>query len=218
MPLDTVKALRGENKRLQCLVAKLTARNETMSAQLKQQEDTLAKRRCEVAVLHRAFAKYKKTSPPTSTKAKQSTITTCPPSPNRHPKTSSRPAPRIVIHVPTSPTEPACLRCPQTDEKLSVALAEIERLRSVLAEKETTIATLAEKDRISEERRRNFRRALDAHNLRMIEEQEATMREMADMRARNQLLSDEYVEQQERQLQQRILVIRRRRQGVADGG
>ena len=184
MTLDTVKALRGENKRLQCLVAKLTARNETMSAQLKQQEDTLAKRRCEVAVLHRACAKYKKTSPPTSTKAKQSTITTCPPSPNRHPKTSSRPAPRIVIHVPTSPTEPACLRCPQTDEKLSDALTESERMPSVLAEKETTIATLTERDRVWEERRLHNKRTLDEWSARMLEKQEATLREMDEMSAR----------------------------------
>ena len=60
MQFNTVKFLRAENKRLQFLVAKLTGTNEVISLQLKQKEDTLAKRRIEVATLHDTCAKYKR--------------------------------------------------------------------------------------------------------------------------------------------------------------
>ena len=60
MRQDKVKALRAENRRLQCSVAKLAETNEIISLKMKQQEDALAKRRSEVATLHQACAKNKR--------------------------------------------------------------------------------------------------------------------------------------------------------------
>ena len=53
MPNETMKSLRAENKRMRCLLAKVSATNETM-------RDDLARRRREVATLHRACAKHKR--------------------------------------------------------------------------------------------------------------------------------------------------------------
>ena len=54
------KAIRVENKRLLALNAKLAGTNQSISLQLKQQEDDLTRRRREVATLHQACAKYKR--------------------------------------------------------------------------------------------------------------------------------------------------------------
>ena len=214
MPLDTVKALRSENKRLQSLVARLTTKNETMSAQLKEQEDALAKRRGEVAVLHQACAKYKRLlhQPPAATKAKKCNTSTTSVSSNQHPNGSSTRVKRA------RESTVICLRCPQTDEKLSAALADNERLQSVLVEKEATIATLTERDRVWEERRAHNKRTLDEWSARMLKKQKATLLEMDEMSARNRRIFAEREEQQERLVQERLLVIRRRRGGMADGG
>ena len=113
MPLDTAKALRGENKRLRALNAKQAAQNEMMSSQLKNHEQALATRRSEVAILHQACAKYKRArrqQPSTAIK------TTSPI------KEGNRPT---RVHVPSPPTVILSLDCPQIDERLGVALAEI---------------------------------------------------------------------------------------------
>ena len=60
MQHSKVKFLSGENKRLRALNAQLSATNESMSMQLKQKDDALAKRRGEVATLHQACAKNKR--------------------------------------------------------------------------------------------------------------------------------------------------------------
>ena len=60
MQHSKVKILSGENKRLRALNAQLSATNESMSMQLKQKDDALAKRRGEVATLYQACAKNKR--------------------------------------------------------------------------------------------------------------------------------------------------------------
>ena len=61
MPRDQIKTMRAEIKRLQWSVARLTETNEIMSLKMKQQEDALTTRRIEVATLHQACAKHKRT-------------------------------------------------------------------------------------------------------------------------------------------------------------
>ena len=55
-----LNALRSEIRHLKCFVAQLSAKNEMLSLQLKQQERHSEKRRREVASLHQACAKYKR--------------------------------------------------------------------------------------------------------------------------------------------------------------
>ena len=104
--------------------AKLTGTNEALSLQLGQKEDDLAKRRVELATLHRACAKYKQ----------------------------ARAMASIKQALPTT-TDSVCSHCQkvfgemketlnaQFDERLKTALkekdGEIERLAAAMADKES---------------------------------------------------------------------------------
>ena len=180
MPLDTAKALRGENKRLRALNAKQAAQNEMMSSQLKNHEQALATRRSEVAILHQACAKYKRARRQQPSAA----INTTSPI-----KEGNRPT---SVHVPSPPTVIFSLDCPQIDERLSVALAEIERLKSALAEKETLISTLADKDRKAEARRTKIAVFIDETIVSSQEKRERVEREMAEMKRQDERDNDEF--------------------------
>ena len=138
-----MKCLRAENKRLQSLVAKLTGTNEVISLQLKQKEDTLAKRRIEVATLHEACAKYKRNNRFASTQRLSHHLPTA--------ATSLTTARAIKQAVSTSDVQPTtieaeCLRCQKANEvferELEVALEGLaEKLKTAFADKEAQFNT-----------------------------------------------------------------------------
>ena len=215
MATNIVKFLRAENKRLLSLVSKLTGTIETIHFQLEQKEDTLAKRRVEVATLHEACAKYKRArdrpvqlpihlSPAVSSSISSFTI------------------PLNVIHDDLVTNDSGCLRCEKAKdifgelrvamdafaEKLSTAFAAKEaqfeeRLSTAKREKDSEIeklaASLAKKKRKEEERRQRIERQKDESK----QEYEDTMRQMAEMEAQQQVtLQHQLREIDERHLQQ----------------
>ena len=235
MASNAVKCLRAEKKSLQSLVSKLAATIETIHLQLKQKDDALAKRRSEVARLHQACAKYKRARAiapvrrrPPDLQAARSTI--------KQAVLSS------TSNVSTINDVALCSRCQQAKdvfgelkeavdsfaEKLNAAVAEKEaQLSAALREKDDEIgklvATLAERDRRDEERRQRTRRRRDEEIERDRQDYEDTIKEMAEMKERNQCKLerkfrklDEDKLQQLRRIDLRLVVIQRQRTGVAD--
>ena len=217
MASNSVKFLRGEIKRLESLVAKLTGSNEALSLQLKQREDDMAKRRIEVATLHQACAEYKRTR-------RLSAATPLIATPN-------------AIKQAVSTIDAVCLRCQKSKdtfgelkaaidafaEKLRTAFAAkeaqfAEKLSTALSEKDSEIAklaaALAEKERKEEERRQR----VDRQKAESRQEYEDTMRRMAEMHAQQQRTSeqkrrdmDERKHQHERESARELAEIRERK-------
>ena len=210
MASSKVKYLLVENKRLQSLVAKLAGTIETIHSQLEQKENALAKRRIEVATLQQACAKYKSRA-------------------------------RIAPVQRTLPTDTVCLRCTKAKdvfgelkeavdafaEKLNAALADKEAQCSAQREKDDEIgklrAALDERDRRDEERRQRIERQNVDERERSRKDYVDTIKEMAEMKARNQrtlelkfLEIEEQRRQNLRRYEQRLVVIQRQRTGVAD--
>ena len=203
-----MKCLRAENKCLQSLVAKLTGNNEVISLQLKQKEDALAKRRIEVATLHQACVKYKRARHHLSIAASYSTT-----------------ASPIKQDVQATTIEADCLRCQKAndvfDRKLKVALERLaEKLKTEFAEKEAqytsalrekddeiseVVATLAAKERAEQERRQRIERQRAEEQERQRQHIEDTIREMAEMKERNQREVDEQRSQRQRLAREREL-------------
>ena len=172
MAFNSVKFLRGENKRLQSLVTKLTGTNEAFSLQLKQKENALAKRRNEVAILHQACAKY---------------------------KSRARTAPLQRLTTPSTIELAVCLRCEKAKDvfdQLKVTVeAFAEKLNTALKEKDAEIeklaAALAERDRRDEERRQRIEKQKADERERACQSIDDTMRRMAEMQAQQQIQLDE---------------------------
>ena len=216
-----MKCLRAENKRIISLVAKLTATNEALSLQLKQKEDALTKRRIEVATLHQACAKYKRNNRIALTQRVS----------HRLPKAATSMNTALAIKqavsasdVPTT-IEAACLHCQKANDvferQLKVALEGLaEKLRTEFAEKEAQytsalrekddqigkhVATLAAKERAEQEKRQRIERQRAEEQERQMQHIEDTIREMAEMKARNQRQLDEQRAQRQRLAREREL-------------
>ena len=185
MAFNSVKFLRGENKRLQSLVTKLTGTNEAFSLQLKQKENALAKRRNEVAILHQACAKY---------------------------KSRARTAPLQRLTTPSTIELAVCLRCEKAKDvfdQLKVTVeAFAEKLNTSLKEKDAEIeklaAALAERDRRDEERRQRIEKQKADERERASQRYDDSLRKMVEMEAQQQLQLDEQqrkLEEQQRQNQ-----------------
>ena len=212
MQFNSMKCLRAENKCLQSLVTKLTGTNEALSLQLKQKEDTLKKRRIQVAALHQACAKYKRSRHHLSIAATYST--------------SARP---IKQAVQQTTSEADCLRCQKANEvferELKVALEGLaEKLKTEFAEREAQfntalkekddecsklIATLAEKERTEQKRRQRIERQRAEERVRAKKHYQDTIRKMDEMKARNQRESDERRSQLQRLADERDLQLER---------
>ena len=212
MQFNSMKCLRAENKCLQSLVTKLTGTNEALSLQLKQKEDTLKKRRIQVAALHQACAKYKRSRHHLSIAATYST--------------SARP---IKQAVQQTTSEADCLRCQKANEvferELKVALEGLaEKLRTEFAEKEAQftsalrekddkigkhVANLAAKERAEQERRLRNERQRAEERVRAKKHYQDTIRKMDEMKARNQRESDERRSQLQRLADERDLQLER---------
>ena len=185
MAFNGLKCLRGENKRLQSLVAKL-------SLQLKQKEDELAKRRVEVATLHQACAKNKRARivpvQLLSTAAAATPFTTT-----------------------ANTLDAVSLRCEKAKDvfselklaleafaaKLSTTFAEKEaQFSSALREKDDEIgklgAALAKKEREEEERRQRIQRQKAEEQERTRKHMEDTIREMSEMEEQQRLSLEEW--------------------------
>ena len=194
MAFNGLKCLRGENKRLQSLVAKLTGTIETIHLQLKQKEDELAKRRVEVATLHQACAKYKLARVAPVQRLSAATAATATP-----------------FNTAANTLDAVSLRCENAKDvfselklaleafaaKLSTAFAEKEaQFSSALREKDDEIgklgAALAKKEREEEERRQRIRRQKAEEQERTRKHMENTIREMAEMEEQQRLSLEEW--------------------------
>ena len=104
------KAIRVENKRLLALNAKLAGTNQSISLQLKQQEDDLTRRRREVATLHQACAKYKRAQLVVvfAQRLRNLTVTA-------RPAASASTTPLLTDSVSTTPATPAVDQPPTAD-------------------------------------------------------------------------------------------------------
>ena len=202
----SMKFLRTENKRLLSLVSKLTGTIETIHFQLEQKEDTLAKRRIEVATLHQACAEYKRTR-------RLSAATPLIATPN-------------AIKQAVSTIDAVYLHCQQSKDTFSELKAAIDsfaqKLSTALSEKDSEIAklvaALAEQERKEEERRQLIERieveARQSYDeTRTPLQQQRLLEQQQQLRESEQRLKDiqERKVQHERESAQRMEEIKERK-------
>ena len=198
----------SENRRLQFLVAQLTANNEMLSLQLRQQERHSEKRRREVASLHQACAKHKRARVECAQrqqKRRRSSETNADtPAPSSTPPPPS-PSPPDNNDVSVGTPE-VSLRTHTVKEAFDICFGECGRRRH----QRTLEAQFDTKLKASlEESERDFQ-AAKQRLFRLIDE-EKTRRQAADEQRYQNMHLD-------RSIDQHMLMFRRRMNGSADAG
>ena len=221
MKLDT-RALRGEIKRLQCVVAKLSGTNESMCVTLKQKDDTLAKRRCEVATLHRACAKYKRAQlvfaqrmrNPTHSPSKTKPLLPIGVSTSTRQETSTLNIPPAAVDQPTQPPDAEQSKPTTTSaepvERVAVC-SRCERMHAFFDEVGKRSDKMA---KLIDEQEEQSRRMFDESEQRSQAFLNETHEQLNQIRERGRQRMAEALQRN----QQQMVQFRRRRDGFADAG
>ena len=159
MQQSKIKTPPGDNKHLQCVVAKLSKTNKSMSLLLEQQDDALAKRRSEVATLHQACAKYKRAQLVFAQRLRNLTVTVRPAA-----SVSTTPLPADTSTTPATPVDQPPTAEPDAEKsKPPSDIAEPERVAAVCSRCERMQDLLGD---ISK-RSRNMSKVLDEQSERV---------------------------------------------------
>ena len=204
-----LNALRSENSRLQCFVAQLTARNEMLSLQLKQQERHSEKRRREVTSLHQACAEHKrvrvecaqrqrKRRRSSETKAPMPTLTPTSPLPP--------PPPNDDVSGDAAPAEVVSFRTHSCKQAFDICFSGHQRRRHQRTLEGQFDAQL---NAALEESERDFQIGREKF-FRLVDEERAHREAARQRRVQNMHL--------DRSIDQHLLMLRRRRNGSADAG